>query len=183
MESDKQYPPSLFKTLKGEYNLMNKDSTMWGGMHEEVACKQYEEKTGNRVTSTGLHLFQCGYLGCSPDGIISSKEMDGPGALEIKCPSKYKDSSIKETIEKEMTSQSHFRQFYLTHDLMLNNSHNYWHQVQAEMAVLGTKWAHFVVWTTKDIHVVFVPKDENLEKNNIPLLSDFYLNTLLPSFI
>eukprot|EP00795_Rhopilema_esculentum_P011216 gene11216-21392_t len=104
-------------------------------MHEKVACKQYEEKTRKTVTSTGLHLFQCGYLGCSPDGIITSKEMNGPGALEIKCPWKYKDSSINEMIEKEMTSPSHFRQFYSTHDMT-----NLLASGPKRNGCFGTKW-------------------------------------------
>eukprot|EP00795_Rhopilema_esculentum_P015895 gene15895-7227_t len=112
--SGRDYPPSLFKTLKGEYYLGNRDSIIWGQMHEEVALQAYIEETNNNVTSTGLHLFPCGYLGCTPDGIISSKDISRPGALEIKCPFKYRDSTIKEMVEQESASQSKQKGFFLT---------------------------------------------------------------------
>ena len=49
------------------------------------------------------------------------------------------------------------------------------------MAVLGAKWAHFVIWTKKAIHISFVSMDANWEKDYHPKLSKFYLNELLPS--
>ena len=85
------YPPSLFKILKGEYNLQKKDPILWGQMHEEEALNAYIENTGNIVLPSGLQLFPCGYLGCSPDGIIIASSAHG--ALEIKCPWKYRDST------------------------------------------------------------------------------------------
>ena len=64
------YPPSLFKTLKGEYNLGTKDSIIWGQVHEEIAIEHYKCKTQNRVENIGLCLFDCGFLGSTPDGIV-----------------------------------------------------------------------------------------------------------------
>ena len=65
---------------------------MWGQMHEAQAIQEYMEKTGNMVKPAGLHLFPCGFLGSSPDGIIecASPQCD-PGVLEIKCPRKYRN--------------------------------------------------------------------------------------------
>jgi len=42
----------------------------WGITHESDARKQYEESTGEKVTETGIWLFQEGHLGASPDGLI-----------------------------------------------------------------------------------------------------------------
>ena len=91
------FPPSFFKSLTGEYNLERKDPIIWGNMHEEIALKAYIEKTGNQVVQSGLQLFPC-----SPDGIIIPKETSGShGALEIKCPWKYKDNTIDEILSLE----------------------------------------------------------------------------------
>ena len=181
-KTGRAYPPSLFRALRGEYNLEKKDPIIWGQMHENEACEEYKQKTGNTVEETGFHLFPCGFLGCSPDGIIFPKEASEIyGALEIKCPWKHKDDTIQEMITKECATDSQKKKFFLTKDLELNPAHDYWHQVQAEMTVLGTTWAHFVVWTTKDIAIVKVLKDQSWEFNNIPKLSNFYLNELLPS--
>ena len=70
MRGDNPIPPSHLRKLRGEYQLATKDSVMWGQMHEEVATGKYRELTGNKVEPSGLFLFHCGYLGCSPDGII-----------------------------------------------------------------------------------------------------------------
>ena len=39
--SGRDYPSSLFNTFKGEYYLGNRDSIIWGQMHEEVALQAY----------------------------------------------------------------------------------------------------------------------------------------------
>ena len=64
-------------------------------------------------------------------------------------------------LEKECATDSQEKKFFLTKDLQLNPAHDYWHQVQAEMAVLETTWAHFVVWTTKDLAIIKVDKDQS----------------------
>ena len=84
-------------------------------------------------------------------------------------------------IQKEYSSKKNMKGFFLTPELKLNPAHNYWHQVQAEIAILEVKWADFVAWTKQDILIVRVEKDDAWEGENLPLLSDFYLNTLLPS--
>ena len=71
------YPESLFKSLKGEYRMEGKDSIMWGQMHEDVAINAYIAKTKNQVEKIGLCLFECGYLGSSPDGRVIAP--DGVG--------------------------------------------------------------------------------------------------------
>ena len=94
-------------------------------MHEEVALQAYIEKKNNVVAPTGLHLFQYGYLGCTPYVIVDSKEMPGPGALEMKCPFKYTDQTMKEIIQDEAFSQSKLKRFFLKEYYQLNLSHNY----------------------------------------------------------
>ena len=183
-DKGRPFPPSLFKTLRGEYNLSlcTKDSILWGQMHEQQALDQYKEITGNEVASTGLQLFTCGFLGSSPDGVIfDPKNRDQPGALEIKCPWKHRNATIDELLSTEMVSAAQFKKFYLTEAKTLNPAHNYWHQVQAEMVALDVLWAHFVVWTIKDMLIVHVSRDPEWQEQNVPLLSDFYLNQLLPT--
>ena len=75
--SGRAYPPSLFKALRGEYNLEKKDPIIWGQMHENEACEEYKLKTGNKVAETGFHLFPCGFLGCSPDGVVFPRKTLG----------------------------------------------------------------------------------------------------------
>ena len=63
----------------------------------------------------------------------------------------------------------------------MQKNHNYWHQVQAEIVAVNVSWAHFVIWTTKDIGIVRVERDLDWEKVSLPILEYFYINELLPS--
>ena len=54
ISNSKPYPPSLFKTLKGEYSVAGKDSIMWGQIQEGKAFQEYIKLTGNTVKPVGL---------------------------------------------------------------------------------------------------------------------------------
>ena len=173
------YPPSLFKSLKGEYQLGTKDSIIWGQVHEDVAIENYIERTKNQVYKIGLCLFECGFLGSSPDGFIIH---DGTyGALEVKCPWKHRDDTVSEMITKELGDKQEKKDFFLKADGTMNKKHSYWHQVQAEISVMNVQWADFVVWTKTDLRIIRVEKDEQWGPTNIPKLTDFYVNVLLPN--
>ena len=99
INQNRPFPPSLFKNLKGEYSFGSKDSILWGQMHEDVAVSQYQDITGNKVKPAGLYLFPCGFLGCSPDGIIEKlsegvSSLGSNSVLDVKCPRKYRNAHI-----------------------------------------------------------------------------------------
>ena len=166
-----------------EYSLGKKDAIMWGQVHEEMAIQSYSQITGNTVTKTGLHLFPCGFLGSSPDGIISvPDDTENIGVIKVKCPFKYRNASISGIIQNELPDGFKGSSFYLEKDGHLRENHEYWHQVQAEMASIGVNWAHFVLWTLKETYYTQVIRDPNWEKTSLPLLQDFYLNELFPTF-
>ena len=149
-------------------------------MHEEHAIEEYSKLSGNRVKPAGLFLFPCGFLGSTPDGIMerNASQEGNCGALEVKCPWKYRNATISEIIEAELKGKESVKSFYLTKEGSLNPAHNYWHQVQAEIAALDVSWIHFDVWTTKDIKIVEVETCSCWIENNLPKLKDFYLNEL-----
>ena len=175
------FPSSLFKSLRGEYKLDTKDSIMWGQMHESIACDSYIKETGNIVEKTGLHLFECGFLGSSPDGMVFSSSGE-KGVLEIKCPHKYKDVTVDQMVEIEFKSskKKEKKDFFLRSDGSLNERHPYWHQIQAEMFATSVRWADLAIWTLKDLKIIRVSKDDHWEQN-IDKLVDFYLNELIPN--
>ena len=86
------------------------------------------------------------HLGASPDGRVDCA-CCGSGVVEIKCPYKYRHVKIEEI--KDST-------FYLlkTSDgLKLNPNHEYFYQVQMQMAIIlcDVKYCDFVVWTMQGI--------------------------------
>ena len=79
------------------------------------------------------------------------------GVLEIKCPWKHRNHTIAE-IMKEEVEEKKGNSFYLNLDGTLNENHTYWHQVQGEMISSNATWAHFVIWTTKELKVSMLVK-------------------------
>ena len=179
------YPPSLFKILQGEYSLQGKDAIIWGQVHEQQAIEQYKVFTGNQVAAVGLVLFECGYLGSSPDGIVSHTSETGTvdrGVLEVKCPFKYRSLTVDEMINRELKEKSVSASFYLTKSGEMNTNHPYWHQVQGEMAATNLEWADFAIWTQKDLRILRIKKSNEWKIQQLPKLKEFYLNVLLPQF-
>ena len=107
------------------------------------------------VAKLGLCLHpEYPHLGATPDGFVSCN-CCGEGLVEIKCPYKCRDvilSSIDDT------------SFYLKTDgigtkLSLLENHDYYYQVQGQLALCEKPCCDFVCWTTKDIHVEKIKRD------------------------
>ena len=155
-----------------------KDPIMWGQMHEDLAIRAYMSQTNNRVEKVGLCLFECGYLGSSPDGLVYTASNE-TGVLEVKYPFKYRELTVNDMIKAELGTKEEKKAFFLKKDGTLNQKHGYWHQVQAEILGANVGWADFVIWTKKDLRIIRVLKDVSWA-TNIEKLSDFYINVLLP---
>lgn len=66
----------------------------------------------------------------------------------------------------------------------LKKTHNYYYQVQGQMAVVDLRWCDFVVWTLDDIFVERINFDEAFWKNQCyPQLHSFYCGIMLPELI
>ena len=149
---------------------------MWGQMHENVAFDAYIKETGNHVEKTGLHLFECGFLGSSPDGIIITPS-GAKGVLEIKCPHKYRDVTVDQMVKTVFatSNKKEKKDFFLKSDGSMYEKHPYWHQIQAEMLATGVQWADLAIWTLKDLKIIHVLKDEQWKDHNID--PNCYMNT------
>ena len=97
-------------------------------------------------------------MGAAPDSFVSC-DCCGEGLVEIKCPYKYRDVVLS-SIDDDS--------FYLKTDgvgkLCLLTSHDYYYQVQGQLAVCEKPYCDFVCWTTKDIHMERIKRDEQFLK-------------------
>ena len=137
------------------------------------------------MSAIGLVLFECGYLGSTPDEIVTQTSERGSvecGVLEVKCPFKYRNSTMDEMIQSELKEKMCLNSFYLTKLGQMNTDHPYWHQVQGEMAATNLEWANFTLWTQKDFRILRIQKCNNWKIDHLPKLKHFYLNVLLPQF-
>ena len=127
-----------------------------GLQEEQAAAKQYGEymkKIGHPV-----HVHESGlvvrpdlpFLGCTPDRkIVDPKLHPHYGLLEIKCPYTHRNITPLEAAK----SDSGFCLSESNGILKLKESHQYFCQVQGQMAVCGAKWCDFVVYTFKGMHL------------------------------
>ena len=87
--SGQPYPPSLVKSLLGDYGYPHTAALQWGCDHETDAIQQYGLITGAKVEECGVFLSEeFPYLATTPDGII--RLQNGKfGLVEVKCPYKH----------------------------------------------------------------------------------------------
>lgn len=170
----KRITPSLVKRLLGEYDLSRVKAVQWGVNNEEEAIKAFTLKTGLAVKETGIWFHSSGILGASPDGII-----DDETVLEVKCPYTERNLTIAEAVESATfcLEKCESGQCYT-----LKKDHVYWHQVQGEMYFSRRKFCYFVVWTTKDVAIVKIERDETWVVN-IPVLTQFYFDNIFPRIV
>ncbi len=66
----------------------------------------------------------------------------------------------------------------------LKDTHNYYAQVQGQMAITERKWCDFVIYTSKGISIERIRFNEEFWKNTfLPKLTSFYDNCLCPSIV
>ena len=168
----------------------------WGKEKESVARDAYIAKMRNQghkdlhCQMTGLTLLPYhSYLGASSDGVILNHRYHREkGVLEIKCPYSIEKNPIYNLplieIARAFSQQFFLEEIESQNRLKLKRSSNYYYQVQAEMAIMGCKWCHFVVWTEVDIFVEEIAFDERLWSDIVfPKLQSFYLNILVPEIL
>ena len=99
------------------------------------------------TAACSLHCYvdSCGYLGASPDGIVV--HTDGR-EVRLKCPFNAQGMTIQQACEaKSFCCSIDKDKPYLKLD------HDYYYQVQGQMAITGIHKCDFVIWTTKDIFI------------------------------
>lgn len=144
------YPTSLVKSVM-QYTTPNPaiPALKWGRECENQARDEYKAAMKAKhdrfsVIASGLWLNNdYVYIGATPDGLVSCK-CCGEGLLEIKCPFKYKDIdplSVKD--DKFYLASSNSDHFGLQKD------HDYFYQVQCQLAVCEKPYCDFVCWTKK----------------------------------
>ena len=116
------------------------------------------------------------YLGASPDGLITDATSPDPnGILEIKCPFKYRNlDPVEAAKNKDFCCE------LKDGILALKKQHNYYYQVQGQMAIASRNWCDFVVYSNDKVSVERIPFDENQWMNMLPTLKNFYIKGLVP---
>ncbi|XP_046559284.1 uncharacterized protein LOC124268353 [Haliotis rubra] len=163
-----RYPPSLMKRLLSAYNLEAVKSVAWG-----------------------IWLHESGVLGASPDGLVKTTFMMPviyqssearhltPDIIEVKCPYAARTVGIETGVDT-------VKGFCLVRGedacLHLSESHEYYHQIQGQLYILGKDCCDLLVWTPIDMVVIRIAKDPSWAPNMI-ILIDFFHNQFLKSIL
>ena len=142
----------------------------WGTAHETVAVTAYEKLTGYTVKETGLWLLPNGLLGASPDGLVYEGDRL-IGILEIKCP--FSMRWIKDPTDND------FRRCLPYYGTTLKETHDYYHQVQGELAATGAPWCDFFIWTPHGSRTIRVLPNDKWCREKLSQLSHFYAKKVL----
>ena len=148
-------------------------------LHLRVAywCNTNKEifvRVSKSIYLTGIWFHSSGILGASPDGLV-----DDETALESKCPYTERNLTIEEAVKSKTfcLEKSESGEGYA-----LKRDHVYWDQVQGEMYFSRRKFCYFVIWTTKDVAIVKIERDETWAAN-IPFLTQFYFDHIFPKIV
>ena len=168
------YPPSLVKSLLGDYGFPTTAALQWGCDYETDAIEQYVQFTGATVKECGVFLSEdFPYLATTPDGIIQLENAGKFAVLEVKCPYKHRQNLIEVACEDKAFCLSKSDD-----QVQLNRQHNYYFQVTGQIALTKAEFCDFVVWTEVDIHIERVLLDAALWTEMKERLAHFYYTCL-----
>ena len=158
----------------------------WGRSHEDIARQWYmNHKTTQfgssyKVSKTGIHISTVDpWLAASPDGVVedpTQAEGRRNGILEIKCP--YSGRTM--TPEVACQEINRFCSSLNNGQVTLKATHNYYYQVQGQLAITKLPWCDFLIWTPHGTSLQRIERDENLWKVMYSKLKSFYHEYLLP---
>lgn len=163
------------------------DSLRHGHENEEIAIKSYCDFMRN--IGHPVQTFLSGlvvnpdfpHLACSPDRkVIDGSYHPHYGIVEVKCPYSARELTPLAAAEYNKDDKS----FPLRKDkgsLVLKENCAHMIQIQAKMAITGSQWCDYVLYTFKGLHVQRVSFNKKLWEENIaPSVNIFYIDHFLP---
>ena len=118
-------------------------------------------------------IDECGYLGASPDGIMVDTEGRPVRLVEVKCPFNAHNKTVKQAWKSFCCS---LEQKYPS----LKLDHEYYFQVQGQMAITLIHECDFFVWREEDIFIQTIPFDFVFWNNMcLPKLKHFFFYYML----
>ncbi|XP_053895944.1 uncharacterized protein LOC128843269 [Malaclemys terrapin pileata] len=178
-----EVPQSYLKAVVSSGSKMQTPAMSWGIRNEKKAVQAYEQLQSRR-TGRPVKVEECGlfihpgkeWLAASPDGIVREADTGKLlGLLEVKCPYKHRDKTVKEACKDTAFCLEVDGELY-----SLKRNHPYYTQVQCQLATTGFDRADFVVHTNKDTVIASVDFDAGFWERTEPKLEKFYIEAVIP---
>ena len=107
-----------------------------------------EGKKGVTITKCGLFVSKThGFLGASPDGIITDPEQTTPGVAEFKYIQVKPDETLTDVLLRQHICSK--VQHNNAETIQLNKNHKYYFQLYQQMFVTGYHWGVFIALGTE----------------------------------
>lgn len=167
--------------LSSGHKELNVPAVAWGRSKEVSARRSYRRVETKRcqklhVAETGLVISaQYPFIGCSPDGIVSCA-CHPSRVLEIKCPYTMRNEHPKDAAMAHGCS-------LINGVWSLDPTSEYYHQVQAQMGIVGMDQCDLVVFTKKGIHTVRVFFKESFFTDMLPTVVRFFKEHVFVSLV
>ena len=150
--------------------------TAHGRKYEKTAIHEYQKFMNARKTPVAV--LKCGLViskdmpifAATPDGKVIDFGCSQPfGILEVKCP-----STKSAVTPLDACADPKFFCERVGDQCWLKTDHEYYAQVQGQMAISGAAWCDFVVYTFKGMSIQRIPFDQQFWDNISDSLQAYY---------
>lgn len=184
-------PPDSLVLAILEPQVCFSSATDWAVQQVPVALEAYVSYQ-HQKGKTGLTVEPCGvlinekfpYLEARPDGKVFDPSNEEPdGFVQVKCPYSHRDITPLEACSSPEFCCKVKTNIDGTQSLEMRQNHQYYAQVQGQMAIGGRNWCDFVIYTNKGISVERVMFDSKFCNMLFPKLEAFFDNCLGPEIV
>lgn len=141
-------------------------ATKHGIINEKVAITKYCRENDLIVLPCGLFIYkEKPYLAASPDGLLGDETI-----IEVKCPYASRFQNINSVSVPYLEHKNNV--------LCLKKTSPYYYQIQGQLLCTNRQWCNLLIFTYKELKVVYVTKDEEFIKVMVQKLDNFYHNYL-----
>ena len=152
----------------------------WGIEHEDIARDIYSarvQKLGCTLVKSGVWIdIERGWLAASPDGLVFNSSGKLVGIIEIKCPFSAKDMTPLEAAK----SLPSFPCKEIDGHLALKREHNYFYQVQGQLAITHAPWCDFCIYTPHGFSIERIDFELPLWQQMVQNLETFFDKFMIP---
>lgn len=171
MASDKVDRKKLARSLV-EVIKVKAPALEHGKNYEHMAISAYMSVTNHDVKKCGIVVSTAKpFIACSPDGIINDSYL-----VEVKCPFSAKDKPISNVTIPYLKSGS-------PAGYHLEETHDYYYQVQGQMYCTGAEKCDFIVYTITDMKFFQIERNDQFIVNMVKTLEKFFHEYFKPALL
>lgn len=166
---DTTSPTKAMREILSYNNSYQSEHMKDGIKSESDIINHYTRQTGNTVQQCGFFVSKANpFLGATPDGLVNRD-----GSVEVK----KIHLRNGETLESALLRMNIVKR--AGDDLLINENHQYYYQMQQQLYFTERNWVDFVASDGNALFVKRVELDHGFWSRNLSRLRSFYYNEIL----